>query len=286
MTPSHSFHAPRPCVTGCVCELSIICLFVCLFVCSCVCECVCGTVCVFPLVRPPSPGKKKNVLVNTVAPIAASRLTATVMPEDLLARLHPEFVTPLVAYLAHESCTENGSLFEVGEGWWRWRWWCTGVGASPASAAPPPRCGLRAQVGGGWVGKLQRERSEGVFFHDSGLTPELVRCASVRVCGFDVSTRRRLASACAREHAPACVHDSLCLQPMCRACVVRAADFPLTLHLTRPHPPSVRGCVRQVKERWADITSFSKGAKAAVSNSEAMARIMEELVKTPPKPKL
>jgi hypothetical protein len=28
--------------------------------------------------------------------------------------LKPEYIVPLVAYLAHESCEENGSVFEIG----------------------------------------------------------------------------------------------------------------------------------------------------------------------------
>jgi len=61
-------------------------------------------------------GKKSNVYVNTIAPIAGSRMTATVMPPEMLKALKPDFVVPLVAYLCHEKTTVNGGLFEVGAG--------------------------------------------------------------------------------------------------------------------------------------------------------------------------
>lgn len=61
-------------------------------------------------------GEKKNIRVNTIAPLAASRMLETVMPPDVLATVKPELVVPLVAYLCHESCEETGSVFEVGGG--------------------------------------------------------------------------------------------------------------------------------------------------------------------------
>jgi len=61
-------------------------------------------------------GKKYNVFANTIAPIADSRLTATVLPEDIRKKLKPEFVSPLVAYLCSDQCQETGCLFEVGAG--------------------------------------------------------------------------------------------------------------------------------------------------------------------------
>ena len=61
-------------------------------------------------------GKKANIFTNTIAPIAGSRMTATVMPPEMLNALKPEFVVPLVAYLCHEKTTVNGGLFEVGAG--------------------------------------------------------------------------------------------------------------------------------------------------------------------------
>lgn len=60
-------------------------------------------------------GAKYNIRVNAIAPIAKTRMT-----EDLLGplgdKLMPESVSPLVTYLAHESCQATGQVFSVGGG--------------------------------------------------------------------------------------------------------------------------------------------------------------------------
>ncbi|TGZ82576.1 NAD(P)-binding protein [Ascodesmis nigricans] len=62
-------------------------------------------------------GAKYNIVSNVIAPIAASRMTETVMPPELLAALKPDFVVPLVGYLVSDANkTENGAIFEVGGG--------------------------------------------------------------------------------------------------------------------------------------------------------------------------
>lgn len=81
-------------------------------------------------------GARRNILVNTVAPIAASRMTESVMPPDLLDALKPEAVAPFVAYLCHETCPTTGGVFELGAGWIsRLRWQrSAGVSLAPTGA--------------------------------------------------------------------------------------------------------------------------------------------------------
>ncbi|MFO0665055.1 MAG: SDR family NAD(P)-dependent oxidoreductase [Polyangiaceae bacterium] len=101
-------------------------------------------------------GAKKNVLSNVIAPIAGSRLTETILPKDIIDALKPELVSPLAAYLCHESCSENGGLFEVG---------------------------------GGYFGKLRWERSEGKTFKlGRAIAPETVRDAWGSIAGFEKAT--------------------------------------------------------------------------------------------------
>jgi NAD(P)-dependent dehydrogenase (short-subunit alcohol dehydrogenase family) len=63
-------------------------------------------------------GAPKNILVNVIAPLAASRLTEDVMSEELFKKFEPEYVSALVAFLANEVCTLHGQIFELGGGYY------------------------------------------------------------------------------------------------------------------------------------------------------------------------
>jgi hypothetical protein len=44
-------------------------------------------------------------------------MTQTVMPPEVIEALKPEYVAPFVAFLAHDSCEDNGAMYEVGAGY-------------------------------------------------------------------------------------------------------------------------------------------------------------------------
>ncbi|NOZ02847.1 MAG: SDR family NAD(P)-dependent oxidoreductase [Deltaproteobacteria bacterium] len=61
-------------------------------------------------------GGKYGIHVNAVAPLATTRLTTDILPDDLQAKTRPEFVTPLVTYLCSRGCAETGQVFNAGMG--------------------------------------------------------------------------------------------------------------------------------------------------------------------------
>jgi 3-hydroxy-3-methylglutaryl CoA synthase/NAD(P)-dependent dehydrogenase (short-subunit alcohol dehydrogenase family)/putative sterol carrier protein len=62
-------------------------------------------------------GRKYDILVNTIAPIAASRLTEDVMPPELFEKAKPEYVVPMTVYLASAACDTSGDIFNAGMGY-------------------------------------------------------------------------------------------------------------------------------------------------------------------------
>ena len=61
-------------------------------------------------------GAKYNIHANAVAPIAATRMTEDILPPEVLEKLTPEFVAPVVAYLCTEENPNTASVFVVGGG--------------------------------------------------------------------------------------------------------------------------------------------------------------------------
>jgi len=75
-------------------------------------------------------GEKYNVKVNTVAPLAVTRLTADLLPGEYAERLKPEMVAPLVLYLCSELCPVSGAVYNAGIGTFARAAVMTGPGAS------------------------------------------------------------------------------------------------------------------------------------------------------------
>jgi NAD(P)-dependent dehydrogenase (short-subunit alcohol dehydrogenase family) len=63
-------------------------------------------------------GERKGIRVNTIAPVAATRMTANLgMPDEVFHALKPELVTPAVLYLASDDAP-TGMIIEAGAGYY------------------------------------------------------------------------------------------------------------------------------------------------------------------------
>tara|TARA_B100000214_G_scaffold89297_1_gene61618 strand:+ start:307 stop:1206 length:900 start_codon:yes stop_codon:yes gene_type:complete len=60
-------------------------------------------------------GQGKNVYTNSITPVAYTRMTEGLIPEDFGKNLQPEFVTPAVIYLSSENAP-NGAIMAAGAG--------------------------------------------------------------------------------------------------------------------------------------------------------------------------
>ncbi|XP_063700059.1 peroxisomal multifunctional enzyme type 2 [Culicoides brevitarsis] len=62
-------------------------------------------------------GAKYNIHCNVIVPTAASRMTEGILPEIFFKELKPKLIAPVVVYLCHEECDDNGSIIESAAGW-------------------------------------------------------------------------------------------------------------------------------------------------------------------------
>ncbi|OLT18251.1 short-chain dehydrogenase [Actinomadura sp. CNU-125] len=61
-------------------------------------------------------GGKYNIKANAIAPVAWTRMTEDLLPADFADKLGVDQVTPLVAYLVHDSVEHTGEVYTVGGG--------------------------------------------------------------------------------------------------------------------------------------------------------------------------
>ena len=61
-------------------------------------------------------GAKYNIKANAIAPVAWTRMTEDLLPADFADKLGVDQVTPLVAFLVHDTNEDSGEVYTVGGG--------------------------------------------------------------------------------------------------------------------------------------------------------------------------
>ena len=93
-------------------------------------------------------GAKNNIKINAISPVAATRMTENLMPQQMLDMLKPEYVTPGVMYLVSEDAP-TGTILAAGAGVFS-------------------------------VAKIYE--TEGIFLKEGGISAEEVRDNWARIC--------------------------------------------------------------------------------------------------------
>lgn len=62
-------------------------------------------------------GAKYNIMANVIVPVAGTRMTATVLPPNMVEMLKPEYVAPLVVWACSENNNFSGYTFVAGAGY-------------------------------------------------------------------------------------------------------------------------------------------------------------------------
>lgn len=61
-------------------------------------------------------GARYNILANSIAPLAATRMTADIAPQEMLDKLPPAHVSGVVGYLVSDECTDTATVVVAGGG--------------------------------------------------------------------------------------------------------------------------------------------------------------------------